>query len=146
MTPPDDTSQKRASRLIFVCVANSARSQIAEALARVSAPEGWEIFSAGSNPGLMHPLAVEVMSEMDIDISDHRSKSLGDVPMDDADVVVTLCAEEVCPAIPDGTSHMHWPLLDPVTQGDTVRHQFDAFRTTRDDLKSRIDEFWKQRG
>ena len=62
MTPPDATPQKRAPKLIFLCVANSARSQIAEALARVSAPEGWEIFSAGSDPGLMHPLAVEVMS------------------------------------------------------------------------------------
>ncbi len=146
MTPPDDTPPKRASNLIFLCVANSARSQIAEALARVSAPEGWEIFSAGSNPRLMHPLAVEVMSEMDIDISDHRSKSLDDVPLDDADVVVTLCAEEVCPAIPSGTDHIQWQLLDPVTQGDTVRHQFDAFRATRDDLKTRIDKFWKERG
>ena len=146
MTPPDATPQKRPSKLIFLCVANSARSQIAEALARVSAPEGWEIFSAGSDPGLMHPLAVEVMSEMDIDISDNRSKSLEDVPLEDADVIVTLCAEEVCPAIPSGTDHIQWQLLDPVTQGDTVRHQFDAFRSTRDDLKARIDEFWKERG
>ncbi|MFQ5702622.1 MAG: arsenate reductase ArsC [Gemmatimonadales bacterium] len=142
MTPPDKANPERT--VIFLCVANSARSQMAEAIAGKSAPDGWRVFSAGSNPGLLHPLAVETMSEIDIDISERQPKGLSDVPLDKADVIVTLCSEEVCPAVPENAEHLQWPLPDPATQGDTIRSQFDAFRATRDTLKERIDAFWKE--
>jgi arsenate reductase len=132
------------STLIFLCVANSARSQMAEGLARASAPNGWRVFSAGSDPRLVHPLAVEVMREIDIDISEHRSKGLEEIPVDDAHVIVTLCDEEVCPTAPASTHQLHWPLPDPAVEGEMVRYQIDAFRAVRDQIKQRLDEFWAE--
>lgn len=130
--------------VIFLCVANSARSQMAEGLARASAPEGWRIFSAGSEPSVVNPLAVEVLREIDIDIADQRSKGLDAVPLDDADFVVTLCGEQVCPIVPAGVEHLDWAMQDPVGMGDQIRFQLDAFRETRDDIKCRLDSFWAE--
>ena len=130
--------------LIFLCVANSARSQMAEGLARASAPHGWTVYSAGSSPAVVHPLAVEVMAEIDVDISAHKAKGLDDVPVDNADVIVTLCDAEVCPTVPSGAQHLHWPYPDPAAAGDQIRHQFDAFRNVRDELKTRLEAFWKE--
>ena len=131
-------------KLIFLCVANSARSQMAEGLARASAPDGWTVYSAGSSPAVVHPLAVEVMAEIDVDISAHRAKGLDDVPLDNADVIVTLCDAEVCPTVASTPQHLHWPYRDPATEGDQIRHQFDAFRSVRDELKTRLEAFWKE--
>jgi len=139
---PDGTKD-----LIFLCVANAARSQMAEGLARASAPAGWRVHSAGSAPGLTHPLAVEAMREIDIDISRQRSKGLDDVPLEGAAVIVTLCAEEVCPVVPGSqVERLHWPFPDPANQGDMIRHQMDAFRAVRDRLRERIEAFWHQHG
>ena len=137
MTNPDRT-------LVFLCVANSSRSQMAEGLARASAPEGWTIFSAGSAPAVLHPMAVEAMAEIDVDISAQKAKGLDDVPIDTADVIVTLCDDEVCPTVPSGAQHLHWPHPDPAAEGDQIRHQFDAFRNVRDDIRQRLDAFWKE--
>ena len=130
--------------LIFLCVANSARSQMAEGLARASAPDGWTVYSAGSSPAVVHPLAVEVMAEIDVDISAHRATGLDDVPVDNADVIVTLCDAEVCPTVPSAPRHLHWPYRDPAAEGDQIRHQVDAFRRVRDELKTRLEAFWKE--
>ncbi len=122
-------------RILFLCVANSARSQIAEGLARTMLPAEVEVASAGSAPGRLHPLAVEAMAEAGIDISAHRSKPLAEVAPDTADVIVTLCAEEICPYIPGSVQRLHWPIPDPVAEGDLA-----AFRTARDRIKTRIAE------
>lgn len=140
--PPDSEKQ---STLIFLCVANSARSQMAEGLARASAPSGWRVYSAGSDPSIVHPLAIEVLREIDIDIADSRSKGLEAVPMDEADIVVTLCEEQVCPAVPQGVEQLDWALPDPVGMGDQIRFQLDAFRATRDEIKRRLESFWKDK-
>lgn len=137
-------SADRSRDLIFLCVANAARSQMAEGLARASAPADWRIHSAGSAPGLLHPLAIEAMREIDIDISRQRSKGMDDVPLDRADVLVTLCAEEVCPIVPPKVERLHWPFPDPANQGDMIRHQLDAFREVRDGIRERIDAFWRE--
>jgi arsenate reductase len=129
--------------VVFLCVANSARSQMAEGLARASAPSGWRVFSAGSDPSIVNPLAIEALREIDIDISDHKSKGLDAVPMDEADLVVTLCADEVCPVFPQGAEHLDWAMPDPAGAGDQIRFQMDAFRETRDEIKKRIDSLWK---
>ena len=131
------------STLVFLCVANSARSQMAEGLARASAPPGWRIFSAGSEPTVLHPLAVEVMREIGIDITSHRSKSLDEIPLAEADFVITLCAEEVCPAVGDTTNKLHWPLQDPSVQGEMIRYQVEAFQNTRDEIRRRLGSFWQ---
>jgi arsenate reductase len=136
---------EKQSTVIFLCVANSARSQMAEGLARASAPSGWRVFSAGSDPSIVNPLAIEALREIDIDISDHKSKGLDAVPMDEADLVVTLCADEICPIVPQGTEHLDWAMPDPAGAGDQIRFQMDAFRETRDEIKKRIDSLWKNK-
>jgi protein-tyrosine-phosphatase len=140
--PPDT---EKHTTLIFLCVANSARSQMAEGLARASAPTKWRVFSAGSKPTLVHPLAIEVLQEIDIDISKARSKGLDAVPIDDADFIVTLCEDQVCPTVPQGTEHLDWALQDPAGVGDQIRFQLDAFRETRDEIRQRLDSFWEDK-
>jgi arsenate reductase len=134
----------RGSTIIFLCVANSARSQMAEGLARAMAPPGWRVYSAGSSPAVTHPFAVEVLRESGVDIGDYRSKGFDEVPLKEADYVVTLCAEEVCPVVHSGAQQLHWPLPDPAGQGDMIRHQIDAFRNTRDEIRRRLNVFWAQ--
>lgn len=121
-------------RILFLCVANSARSQMAEGLARALLPASFEVVSAGSDPGTLNPLAVRAMSELGIDISDHWSKPLEQVSPDTADLIVTLCAEEVCPFVPGTVQRLHWPIADPAPAGDIA-----AFRTARDEIKARIE-------
>jgi arsenate reductase len=117
---------------------------MAEGLARASAPPGWKVFSAGSNPSIVNPLAIEALHEIDIDISGQRSKGLDEVPLDNADIVVTLCAEEVCPVVPQGAEHLDWAMPDPAGAGDQIRFQMESFRDTRDQIKQRIDALWKE--
>lgn len=121
-------------RVLFLCVANSARSQMAEGLAREMLPATVEIASAGSAPGQLNPLAVEALSEAGIDISGHRSKPLKDVSPETADLIVTLCAEEVCPFVPGPVRRLHWPITDPSAAGGIA-----AFRTARDLIRARIE-------
>ena len=113
------------TRILFLCVANSARSQMAEGLAREMLPATSEIVSAGSAPGRLNPLAVEALSEVGIDISGHRSKPLEDVSPETADLIVTL---------PGKVRRLHWPITDPSAAGDIA-----AFRTARDQIKARIE-------
>mgnify|MGYP005856101093 FL=1 len=120
-------------RILFLCVANSARSQMAEGLARAILPAEVEVASAGSEPSQLNPLAVEALSEAGIDISDHRSKPLSEVSPETADLIVTLCAEEVCPFVPGRVKRLHWPLSDPSAASDIA-----AFRAARDQIKGRI--------
>ena len=117
---------------------------MAEGLARASAPPGWRVFSAGSAPGIVNPLAVEALREVGIDITDQKSKGLDDVPMNEADLIVTLCDEEVCPVVPQGAEHLDWAMPDPVGAGDQIRFQMDAFRDTRDEIKKRLESLWKR--
>ena len=130
--------------LIFLCVANSARSQMAEGLARAAAPAGWRIHSAGSEPSVVHPLAIEALREVGIDISPCRSKGFDEVPLAEADFIITLCATEVCPAVGGGIRQLHWPLPDPAAEGEMIRYQVEAFRETRDEIKKRLDAFWAE--
>ena len=121
-------------RILFLCVANSARSQMAEGLARAMLSADIEVASAGSEPGRLNPLAVEALSEAGIDISHHRSKPLDDVSPETADLIVTLCAEEVCPFMPGPVKRLHWPIADPSATGDIA-----AFRSARDQIRGRIE-------
>ncbi len=124
--------------ILFLCVANSARSQIAEGLARRLAPPGVKILSAGSEPGAINPLAVQVLAEVGVDASAQRSKGLDAIPAGEVDTVVTLCAEEVCPLFPGKVERHHWPLPDPArVQGDD-EVRLAAFRAIRDELEKRI--------
>ena len=125
--------------LLFLCVANSARSQMAEGLTRRLAPPGTRVYSAGSEPASVNPLAVRAMAEIGIDISHHRSKSVDVIPVDRVDVVVTLCAEEVCPVFPGSVRRLHWPIDDPARIGGSEAERLEAFRRARDEIKRRLE-------
>jgi arsenate reductase (thioredoxin) len=118
-------------RILFLCVANSARSQMAEGLASAILPHEVEVASAGSKPGRLNPLAVEALSEVGIDISAHHSKALGEVSPQNADLIVTLCADEVCPIVPGSVRRLHWPIADP--------EGLEGFRSARDQIRGRIE-------
>jgi len=127
-------------KILFLCVANSARSQMAEGLARRQFGADTEVLSAGSRPSKVNPYAIEVMAEIGIDIRDHHSKSVDDVDAGSADLVITLCADEVCPVLPGRVKRLHWPIPDPASDdpnlsADEMRVRF---RTARDDIRARI--------
>jgi thioredoxin type arsenate reductase len=126
------------STILFLCVANSARSQIAEGLARRLASPGVRVLSAGSEPGTINPLAVQVLAEVGVDASSQHSKGLDAIPLDDVSLVVTLCAEEVCPLFPRPVRKLHWPLPDPARAGGTDAERLAAFRAVRDELAARL--------
>jgi arsenate reductase len=129
--------------LVFLCVANAARSQMAEGLARARAPAGWTVYSAGSAPARLSTTAVRVMDELGIDISAQHAKGMDAVPLERADVIVTLCAEEVCPVVPGSRARrLHWPLPDPAAVTASDRARLAAFRETRDELARRIPELF----
>jgi arsenate reductase len=109
------------------------------------APPDSEVWSAGSAPGKVHPLAIEVMKEAGIDISAQRSRRIDDVPWRDADTVVTLCgeAEEACPALSGEVRHAHWPLPDPAAAPEKDR--LAAFREIRDEIRWRMSSLWSRR-
>ena len=124
--------------ILFLCVANSARSQMAEGIARQLAAPSVKISSAGSQPSKVNPLAVRALAEIGIDISGHRSKSVNEIPPGDVDAVLTLCAEEVCPVFLGKARRIHWGLPDPAGAGSTEEEQLQAFRDVRDELRRRL--------
>ena len=128
--------------IVFLCIANSARSQMAEGLARATAPPGWTVSSAGTNPGRLNPLATTVMAEVGIDISAHRSKSLDEVSLEGADLVVTLCSEEACPTTPAGVKRLNWALPDPAAANGLEEERLEAFRTARSEIQRRLAALW----
>ena len=126
-------------KVLFVCTGNSCRSQMAEGLARAA---GLTAESAGTEPaGLVHPLAIQVMAEMGIDISRQQSKPLDLARAREADLVVTVCggAEESCPLIP-GVRRIHWPIPDPAKAQGSPEEILEQFRSARDELSRRIQE------
>ena len=138
----DDAEELRRlgpRHVLFLCVANSARSQMAEGIARALAPPSVKISSAGSQPSRLNPLAVKVLAEIGIDISGQRSKSVSEIPAEDVEAVITLCADEVCPAFLGKARRIHWALPDPASAaGDDVA-RLDAFRGVRDELRRRLE-------
>ncbi len=133
-------------KILFMCVANSARSQLAEGLARLFLKPETEIASAGSDPTQLNPYAVEVMREIGVDLSSHYSKRVEDLPadfVDELDVVITLCAEEVCPRVVSKAKRLHWPIADPATNEPLSQTEMlQRFRQARDSIRRKItDEF-----
>jgi protein-tyrosine-phosphatase/catechol 2,3-dioxygenase-like lactoylglutathione lyase family enzyme len=128
-------------RILFLCVANSARSQLAEGLARSILGERAIVGSAGSAPTSLNPYAVEVMDEIGVDISHHAAKSVDTADLEVVDLAVTLCMDEICPVRPGRMRRLHWPVPDPES-GDPSLTPEDLrarFRTARDQIKARIE-------
>jgi arsenate reductase len=126
--------------VLFLCVANSARSQMAEGIARRLADDRLLVQSAGSAPSRVHPLATQALAEIGIDNSGQRSKSVDEIEREAVDTVITLCAEEVCPVYLGTARRLHWPLPDPAGQAGDA-DGIERFRTVRDELRRRIAEW-----
>ncbi len=124
--------------ILFLCVANSARSQMAEGVARSLAPAGVRISSAGSRPSQVNPLAVRALDEIGIDIRGQHSKSVDTISPEGVDAVITLCAEEVCPVFLGKAKRVHWGLPDPAAAGGSDEERLQDFRKVRDELRRRL--------
>jgi len=125
---------RMSGRTLFLCVANSARSQMAEGLARRLFGARVPVESAGSRPSRVNPLAIEVMKEVGVDLGTHRSKAVDDIARDGVARVITLCAEEVCPVWLGSAARLHWPIPDPAGEGESL----DRFRRARDEILARL--------
>ena len=122
-------------RVLFLCVANSARSQMAQGLANHRYGQRVAAQSAGSHPaGQVNPLAVQAMQDIGIDISAQRPKAVETIDLDAIDLVITLCAEEVCPVTPGTVKRLHWPIADPAAANTP-----QAFGAARDAIAQRLD-------
>lgn len=133
-------SEAHVPGLLFLCVANSARSQMAEGLARAKFRDRVLIQSAGTHPGRVNRYAVAVLAEVGIDISGNRSKHVDTIDPTSVGIVITLCAEEVCPAFLGHASRLAWPLPDPAGFGGTDEAQLAGFRAARDEIADRLDQ------
>ncbi len=127
--------------VLFLCVANSARSQMAEGLARWIFGDRARVQSAGSAPSTVNPYAIEVMRELSIDLSAHRSKSVETIDPSTVSTVITLCAEEVCPAFLGSAQRLHWPIEDPASSDPTLSREamLTRFRTARDAIRTKLE-------
>jgi arsenate reductase len=130
-------------RVLVLCTGNSARSQMAERLFRHETGESCEILSAGTNPTQVRLEAIAVMSEIGIDISGQRSKSVEEFTGQEFDYVITVCdhARELCPVFPGETKHLHWSIDDPARVQGSDEERAMAFRKIRDELHQRIRSF-----
>ena len=131
--------------ILFLCVGNSARSQIAEGLAKEMLGSEHNIKSAGSIPtGKVHPGAIKTMKDIGIDISNHSSKSIDDLDkdfMNNLDYVITLCGEEVCPVVNSKAKIMHWVNEDPANRTYNERQSEVIFKKTREDIYKLLKNF-----
>lgn len=131
--------------ILFLCVANSARSQIAEGLTRKLLGNLARVESAGSSPGMaVHALAVQVLQEIGINISHHRTKNISELPkefMENLNFIITLCKEEQCPVLLGNFKRISWSLPDPADPSIPESKRIEAFRKARDAIQEKIETF-----
>ena len=125
--------------LLLLCVANSARSQIAEGWARSLFGAQMRVQSAGSRPSRVNAYAIEVMQEVGIDLTKQESKSVDTIRPESVDTVITLCAEEVCPLFLGKARRLHWAIPDPASEQPLSREELlTRFRAARDEIQRRL--------
>jgi len=130
-------------RVLFICTRNSSRSQMAEALVNHDLAGKYEAFSAGTDPSSVNPLAIAVMKELGIDISQKRSKGLDEFAGQEFDYVITLCsqADEACPVFFGGTRKIHMGFPDPTAAAGSDEEKIAAFRKVRDQIRDQVEGF-----
>jgi arsenate reductase len=124
--------------VLILCTGNSCRSHLAEGILRAAAGDLLNVQSAGSQPaGYVHPLAIQVMQEIGIDISTHRSKHMNDFLQQPVETVITVCgnADQACPVFPGQLNRHHWGFYDPARAGGTDAEKLAVFRRVRDEIK-----------
>lgn len=138
------TQDKPTKRVLFLCTHNSCRSQMAEGFGRLLLSKEWDVLSAGLEPGQLHPMAVEAMKEVGVDISGQRSKMVTPEVISGVDLVVTLCgdARDRCPVLPPGAAHVHWAVEDPARAQGTEDQVMLAFRKARDTIRRYFFEYF----
>lgn len=129
--------------ILFLCVANSARSQMAEGLGRMIFGDRVPVMSAGSEPSKVNPYAIEVMRELGVDLTTHHSKSVQTIDPSKVGTVITLCAEEVCPVFLGKVRRLHWPIPDPASKNPSIPREemLPRFRTARDTIRGMLERF-----
>lgn len=149
---PISSKFEQPTRVLFLCTHNSSRSQMAEGLLRARGGSHFQVFSAGTHPRSVHPLAIRVMAELDIDISEragHYAKGIetfaNTSPMD---LVITVCDEaaEECPYFPNARRQMHWGFPDPSQAVGTEEERLAVFRHVRDLIADRMRVFLEEQG
>jgi arsenate reductase len=130
-------------RVLFLCVYNSARSQMAEGFLRARAADRFEAFSAGNEATEVRPLAIRAMAELGIDISGQRSESTADLGGARFDYVITVCddAKEACPYYANAAHQVHWRFDDPAAATGSEDEQLATYRRVRDEIATHVDEF-----
>jgi len=128
-------------KVLILCTGNSARSQMAEGLLRFIGGDNFEVESAGVAPTSVRAEAIEVMRQIGIDISGHRSKSVDEFVDHEFDFVITVCdnANENCPIFPGKARRIHWSFTDPAAVDGTDEERLAAFRDVRDQIKERLE-------
>ncbi|MBP6916403.1 MAG: arsenate reductase ArsC [Smithellaceae bacterium] len=131
-------------RVLFLCTSNSCRSQMAEGVTNHFFGDKLEAFSAGTQASYVNPLAIEVLKEIGIDISGHRSKNLSEFDGQKFDYVITLCgdANEACPLYIGGTKKIHIGFDDPAKATGNSEEIHQEFRRVRDEIKEKLTAFW----
>jgi arsenate reductase len=134
--------------ILFLCVANSARSQMAEGLGRMIFGARVPVMSAGSEPSKVNPYAIEVMRELGVDLTTHHSKSVQTIDPTTVGTVITLCAEEVCPVFLGKARRLHWPIPDPASKDPSIASEemLTRFRTARDTIRDMLERFAAEEG
>ncbi len=134
-------------KILFLCTGNSCRSQMAEGFLRYLAGNEFQVYSAGVEPSTINPLAVMVMAEIGIDISNHKSKSVQEFLNEQFAYVITVCdhARQICPLFPGKHQKLHWNIEDPANAKGNKEEKLIIFRKIRDDIKDNILEFIKNK-
>jgi arsenate reductase len=136
-------------QVLFVCIHNSARSQMAEAFLKQTCGETFEAHSAGIEPGKLNPIVLEVMKEIGVDISGNATKAVSDFISSGKtyDYVITVCDEtsaERCPVFPGGTTRLHWGFPDPSSFAGSHEEKLARTRAVRDEIKCRVEQWCQE--
>ncbi|MEO6183209.1 MAG: arsenate reductase ArsC [Verrucomicrobiota bacterium] len=134
----------KAPIVLILCTGNSCRSHLAEGILRAKAGHLINVQSAGSKPsGYVHPLAIKVMAEIGIDISQHRSKHLVEFLTDNVETVITVCgnADQACPIFPGQVNRYHWGFFDPAKADGNEDEQLKVFRQVRDEIQRVFESY-----
>jgi arsenate reductase (thioredoxin) len=134
-------------KVLFLCTENACRSQMAEGLVNHDLAGQVKAFSAGVRPTRVNPRAIQVMAELGIDISHHRSKSVNDLAGERFDLVITVCdrAAEECPLFPGDTEVMHVGFPDPAKATGAEEEILPVFRRVRDDLREQLTALLREK-
>ena len=130
--------------ILILCTGNSCRSHLAEGILRAAVGEAAEVASAGSDPaGYVHPMAGEVMKEIEIDISEHTSKHLDKFWQREVHTVITVCgnADQACPIFPGQAEKHHWPFDDPAKATGSEEEIRAVFRRVRDEIRAKFEAY-----